>query len=359
MTQPSPNTYALILAGGSGQRFWPVSRDKLPKQLLRLFDDKTMLEHTIDRLEGLVPKENILILTNHLQLEGVRAVLPDFPVENIVAEPEKRDTAPAIAVAVGWVAARNPEATMMVLPSDHIIQDKDAFQRALKTACMAAEQSGALVTIGIKPTWACPSYGYVERGEPYVVTPDTGVPVYDVVRFREKPSVDLAESFLAQGNFTWNAGMFFWTLATVRENLTAHCPELATFVNTLAESKDFGATLNEEFPKLPKLSIDYALMEKAPRVLNVEACFDWDDVGNWTSVGAYLKKDLEGNQHNCIVSIQDSAKNLIFTQTGQHVALLGVEDLLVVSTPDALLIAHQSQAEKIKKLVDGLPSELR
>ena len=353
------STYALILAGGSGQRFWPVSRDRLPKQLLRLFDDKSMLEHTVARLEGLVPHENILVLTNEQQLQGVREALPDFPEENIIAEPTKRDTAPALALAVGWVAARDPRATMMVLPSDHLIQNVAEFQRSLRTACAAAEQTGALVTIGIKPGWACPSYGYVERGERLTLEKDEGVPVYDVVRFREKPSVELAEQFLAQGNFTWNAGMFFWKLDAVRRNLSDHCPELAQFVAELEETPDFDATLKEKFPALPKLSIDYALMEKAPSVLNVEATFDWDDVGNWTSVGHYLNKDTSGNQHNCTVSGMDSSGNLVFSHTAQHIALLGVHDLMVISTPDALLVAHRSQAETLKKLVDGLPHELK
>lgn len=355
------STYALILAGGSGQRFWPVSRDRLPKQLLRLFDDKSMLEHTVHRLDGLVPRENILILTNQQQLEGVREALPDFPAENIIAEPVKRDTAPAIALAVGWVAARDPQATMMVLPSDHLIRDVAAFQNTLRTACAAAEESGALVTIGIKPGWACPSYGYVERGERYE-SPGagaSGIPVYEVVRFREKPSVEVAEQFVAQGNFTWNAGMFFWKVETVRKNLDAHCPELGAFVTALEQCTDFAATVAGQFATLPKVSIDYALMEKAPRVLNVEAVFDWDDVGNWTSVGHYLNADVAGNQHNCTVSGQDSSGNLVYSQTGQHIALLGVHDLMVISTGDALLVAHRSQAESLKKLVDGLPIELR
>jgi mannose-1-phosphate guanylyltransferase len=359
VSRPSQATFALILAGGSGQRFWPASRDRLPKQLLKLFDGKTMLEHTVARLEGVVPKENILILTNHLQLEGARAALPDFPAENIVAEPEKRDTAAAIALAVGWVAARDPRATMLVLPSDHLIQDRAAFQKTVRAACAAAQQSGALVTIGIKPTWACPGYGYIERGARFAMNPDPGISVFEVVRFREKPAPDLAEQFLAQGNFAWNAGMFFWTVPTMREELARHCPELSAFVDALAASQDFAATVKVTFPALPKLSIDYALMERASRVLNVEAAFDWDDVGNWTSVGAHLSSDGQGNQHNCAVTQLDADNNIIFTQTKQHVALLGVSDLLVISTGDALLVAHRSQAEKIKKLVDGLPEELR
>jgi mannose-1-phosphate guanylyltransferase len=357
MISPSKAIYALVLAGGSGQRFWPVSRDRTPKQLLALFDEKTLLEHTINRLEGVVPKENILVLTNHQQLDGVLAALKNFPAENIVAEPEKRDTAPAIALAIGWVAARDPEAIMMVLPSDHIIKDVASFQRTLITACDAARQSGALVTIGIKPTWACPGYGYIERGEQHPM--DGDIPVYEVKRFREKPDAKLAEHFIEQGNFSWNAGMFFWTVPAVCENLARQCPELGLFVDELKNSNDFSATLKKTFPTLPKLSIDYALMEKAPHALNVEAAFDWDDVGNWTSVGAYLETDAAGNQHNCVLSQIDAEKNLVFSRTDQHIALLGVQDLMVISTPDALLVAHRSQAEKLKKLVDGLPAHLR
>jgi mannose-1-phosphate guanylyltransferase len=247
----------------------------------------------------------------------------------------------------------------MVLPSDHLIREVAAVQNTLRTACAAAEESGALVTIGIKPSWACPSYGYVERGERYASKTGSDIPVYEVVRFREKPSAELAEQFMAQGNFTWNAGMFFWNVDTVRKNLEAHCPELAAFVTALQQCTDFAATVEQQFPTLPKVSIDYALMEKAPRVLNVEAAFDWDDVGNWTSVGHYLDTDMAGNQRNCTVSSMDSSGNLVYSTTGQHIALLGVHDLMVISTGDALLVAHRSQAESLKKLVDGLPMELR
>ncbi len=359
MTPETNSRYALILAGGSGQRFWPISRDALPKQLLKLFGDKTLLEMTVERLEGLVPKENILILTNKQQEAGVRALLPYLPKENIVAEPEKRDTAPAIALAVGWVVARDPNATMMVLPADHLIQNRAEFQRVLTTAMQAAEAGNALVTVGIKPTWPCPSYGYVERGRRASLPGVEGNGVYEVVRFREKPNPDLAEHFISQGTFTWNAGMFIWTIPAIFSELSRHCPALADFVSELRGSKDFAATVSKQFSKLPKLSIDYALMERASRVLNVEATFDWDDVGNWTSVGRYLKNDDDGNQYNCVLSQIGAANNLVFTQTGQHVALLGVQDLIVVSAGDALLITSRAHAENIKKLADQLPKELR
>jgi mannose-1-phosphate guanylyltransferase len=355
----TPSRYALILAGGSGQRFWPISRDSLPKQLLKLFGDKTLLEMTVDRLDGLVPTENIVILTNKQQEAAVRKLLPQLPKENIIAEPEKRDTAPAIALGVGWVVARDPTATMMVLPADHLIKDQKEFHRVLNNAAKAAEVGSSLVTIGIKPTWACPSYGYVERGRRASLPGVDDQAVYEVERFREKPNPDLAEHFINQGTFTWNAGMFIWTIPAIFSELSRHCPALADFVSELRNSKDFAATMSKQFSKLPKLSIDYALMERASRVLNIEATFDWDDVGNWTSVGRYLTNDENGNQHNCAFSQLDSSSNLVFSQTGQHIALLGVQDLIIVSAKDALLITSRSHAESIKKLADQLPKELK
>ena len=349
----------MILAGGSGQRFWPLSRDTLPKQLLRLFGGKTLLELTIERLEGLVPKENILILTNQQQEAAVRGIARDLPAENIFAEPEKRDTAPAVALAVGLVVRRDPNATMMVLPADHLIKDVEAYHDVLETAMRAAESGNSLVTIGIKPTWPCPSYGYVERGRAVSLPGVDAMPVFEVARFREKPNPELAEFFLSQGNFSWNAGMFIWTIPAIFSELSRHCPELADFVSELRNSRDLAATVKHQFGRLPKLSIDYALMERASHVLNIEATFDWDDVGNWTSVGTYLDKDEAGNCHNCATSTFEARDNLVFSQTPQHVALLGVQELIVVQTPDALLIASKSHAESIKKLVDTLPTGLR
>ena len=360
MSDNTSHRYALILAGGSGQRFWPVSRDALPKQLLKLFGDKTLLELTVERLEGLVPLDHILVLTNAAQIEGVRGVLPMLPEANIIAEPEKRDTGPAIALAAGWVAARDPEATMMVLPADHLINDRVAFQNVLRGACETAEATDGLVTIGIKPTWACPSYGYVERGvRTGFPSVKSDVAIYEVECFREKPNTELAEHYLAQGNYTWNAGMFFWTLPAVIEELSCHAPELAHFVQELRKSTDFDATVRTQFSRLPKLSIDYALMEKADRVFNVEATFDWDDVGNWNSVGHYLQKDAAGNQHNVPLAQHLAENNIVFSQTGQLIALLGVQDLIVVAANDALLVSTKAHAESIKKIVDALPKTLK
>jgi len=351
--------YALILAGGSGERFWPLSRRNRPKQLLRLVSERTLLEETVARLEGFVPTERILILTNIEQEKGVRDLLEGFPKQNIIAEPAKRDTAAAVALGAGWVAARDHSATMLAFPADHVIADRAAFQETMKTAAAAAEETGALVTIGIKPTWACPGFGYNEQGEPVRQRSDGKIAVHRVVRFREKPNIDLAESFLRKGNFRWNAGMFVWSVPTVLSEFNRHAPELADFISQVRSPKDLDKILHERFAKLPRISFDYAIMEKAEHVLVVEASFDWDDVGSWQAVARYFKKDEHGNAANGALTALDSSDNIIFNDGETTIALLGVHNLIVVRTGDAILICHRHQAEKIKNLVGTLPPELQ
>jgi mannose-1-phosphate guanylyltransferase len=356
----SQSIYALILAGGSGERFWPVSRRTRPKQLLQLVSERTLLENTVRRLDGLIPPDRILILTNIEQEAATRALLPDFPAANIVAEPAKRDTAAAVALGVGWVAARDHMATMIVLPADHVIKDTASFRATLTTAAEAAQETGALVTIGIKPTWACPGFGYIEQGKPLrLQTESKGAAVHHVVRFREKPNAELAESFVRKGNFRWNAGMFVWTVPTVLSEFNRHAPELASFIAQLSAPKMFDRTLRTKFEALPKISFDYAIMEKADRVLMVEAAFDWDDVGSWQAVASYFRSDDQGNASNGDITAEDSTNNIVFDQDGTKVALLGVHNLIVVRTGDALLVCHRHQAEKIKNLVGKLPPELQ
>ncbi|MBK1834882.1 mannose-1-phosphate guanylyltransferase [Roseibacillus ishigakijimensis] len=354
------SNYALILAGGSGTRFWPLSRNRQPKQLLDLFGDGTLLEQTIARLEGLVPHENIFILTNEVQEAKTREVASMLPAENIFAEPAKRDTAPAVALGIGLIAARDPDATMMVLPADQLIRDTAAYQQVMRDAVAVAAQTEALVTVGIKPTWPCPSYGYIERGNKATIT---GCEVqnapYEVSRFREKPAPELAEKFLKAGNFAWNAGMFIWSVPTVLAQLEKHAPELRKFVKELCRSSDLTATVAAQFPELTPISIDYALMEKAERVLNIEATFDWDDVGSWISVAKYLDQQGETNATNTDLALIEAENNIVFNNNkGVKVALLGVNDLIVVQTEDALLVANRHQADAIKKLSDQLPEGL-
>jgi mannose-1-phosphate guanylyltransferase len=355
---PSP-LYVLILAGGSGERFWPLSRRACPKQLLTLFSAETLLEATLRRLDGLVPPANVLILTNAEQADGVRAVAKSIPAENIVAEPAKRDTAAAIALGVGWVAARQSHATMAVLPADHLIQDIAGFQQTLSTAANLALRTGELVTIGIKPTWACPGFGYIELGA-NVKVPDAppGPPAFNVLRFREKPGVELAEQFIAQGNFRWNAGMFIWTIPAILNAFERYAPSLAEFVSRL-RTGDFEALLRNSFPTLPRISIDYAVMEKAGRVIVVESAFDWDDVGSWTAVAKYLDEAPWENRANTSICSLEAGNNIVYSNRKKFVALMGVHDLIVVETADALLVCHRHEAEKIKQLVSLVPPELQ
>src|SRR5216117_1377705 len=352
--------YALILAGGSGERFWPLSRQARPKQLLRLVSKKTLLEETLARLEGFIPRERILILTNTEQESAVRKLLGNLPKENILAEPAKRDTAAAIALGTGWVAVRDHAAIMVVLPADHIIANRDAFQDTLALAADAAEETSELVVIGIKPTWACPGFGYIEHGKLVNLRkrPDNEL-IHRVVRFREKPNPDLAESFLRRGNFRWNAGMFVWSVPTVLREFNRHAPELADFISQLRAPGNFEKALRERFSKLPLISFDYAIMEKADRVLVVEAGFDWDDIGSWTAVANYFKNDEHGNAANGAITAVDSTNNIVFDQDGTTIALLGVHNLIVVRTKDAVLVCHKHQAERIKTLIGKLPPELQ
>jgi mannose-1-phosphate guanylyltransferase len=352
--------FVLILAGGSGERFWPLSRKSRPKQLLSLFSKETLLEATLRRLDGLVPPAQILVLTNADQESSVRALCPALPEENIIAEPAKRDTAAAIALGAGWIAQRAVDATMIVLPADHLIKDTAGFQRTLRVAATAAEETGELVTIGIKPTWACPGFGYIEQGAPLSRTSGpSDPPIFEVTRFREKPNAELAESFLTQGHFRWNAGMFIWSVSAILSAFNRYAPALGEFIGRLHAGEDLVALLRNNFPALPKISIDYAIMEKATRVLVVEAAFDWDDVGGWTAVAKYLASDDAGNHGNCPVKTLDSANNIVFSSDARTVALLGVSDLIVVQTPDAVLVCQRHEAEKIKQLVALVPPELQ
>lgn len=316
-----------------------------------------MLRQAVERLDGLVPVSNIFILTNALQEAEVRRQVPELPSANIVAEPARRDTAPAVALGVALIAAQDATANMIVIPSDSLILDDDAFRSLAEDALHLASTEKALMTIGIRPTWACPSYGYIERAARLGNTA-LRHDCYEVTRFREKPDAATAAQYLAAGNFTWNAGMFIWNVAHVREQLTKYTPELACFIDRFTTTDNAAAFIAEEFPKLTPISIDFALMEKADRVLNFEATFDWDDVGSWISVGKYLQQDAAANASNMPLNVQNASGNIVFCAQGKHVALVGVEDLIVVDSGDALLVTRRDCADQIKNIVADLPQHL-
>lgn len=351
----NPNAYVCIMAGGSGERFWPMSRQRTPKHLLKLFTDRTLLEDTVRRFDGVVPRENIFVLTNQAQLEGTRAALPFLKPDQIVAEPAKRDTAPAAALATGLVRARNPDAVMALLPADALIKNHRRLATQLAVALARAASTNALLTFAIKPSYPSPSFGYLEMGDELARTVDGGV-VRQVTRFVEKPDRPTAERYVAGGNHAWNAGMFIWKVSAFLTEVERHAPELARFVREFPAG-DPAAYLAAKFSQLPKISVDYAVMEKAAAVETVIAEYDWDDVGMWTSLPPHLPSDdsknaIKGN----VVAVE--ASNNIAISNGRMVALVGVKDLVVVETADAVLVCHRDSVQEIKKLIPKLPKEL-
>jgi mannose-1-phosphate guanylyltransferase len=354
----SSSFFACIMAGGSGERFWPMSRAQTPKHLLKLFSDRTLLEETVRRIGSVVPAQNIFVLTNAVQLPGTRAALAGLiPEAQIIAEPAKRDTAPAAALATALVRARGGEnATLALLPADAFIKDTAIFAQQLATALPRAAETGAILTIAIKPDHAATGFGYLEMGEERVK--GAGGQVRAVKRFVEKPDLATAERYVASGDFAWNAGMFFWRVSTFLEEAQCNAPELAAFVREYpkgtAEGEKFMA---ERFPVLPKISVDYAIMEKARNVETLLAQFDWDDVGLWTAVPKHLPNDAAGNASRGQMVAIDSTNN-ITVSNGRMIALCGVKDLVVVETADAVLVCHKDAVQEIKKICGKLPKEL-
>jgi mannose-1-phosphate guanylyltransferase len=355
MKEPS-RFFACIMAGGSGERFWPMSRTQTPKHLLKLLSERTLVEETVRRIGAAVPKENIFVLTNEVQLPGTRAALAGLvPAAQIIAEPAKRDTAPAAALATALVRARGgDQATLALLPADAFIADAAGFGRQLGGALARADESGAILTIAIKPDHAATGFGYLEMGAERATGP-AGT-VREVKRFVEKPDLATAQRYVASGDFAWNAGMFFWRVGTFLGEAERNAPELAQFIREFPQG-DFSAFLAQRFPSLPKISVDYAIMEKARAVETLLAKFDWDDVGLWTALPKHLKNDAAGNATRGAVFTAAAANNIAISN-GRTIALCGVKDLVVVETADSILVCHRDAVQDIKKIVTQLPKEL-
>jgi mannose-1-phosphate guanylyltransferase len=347
------------MAGGRGERFWPQSRLKKPKHLLPIVGDKAMLAQAVDRVLGLVPPENIFIITNTEQREAVLEICPEVLPSQVVGEPVGRDTAAAVGLAAVLVQERNPEGAFAILPADHVIHDTEGFQKTLALGFEQAEQGEYLVTIGIDPTEPATGYGYIHRGE----QASSKNPVFKVQRFVEKPDLETAKGYLASGEYAWNAGMFVWKALTVRKSISKYVPELEASLTAiqaeLSSGKELSTVLALHYPDIQKISIDFAVMEKADNVLTIPAAFDWDDVGEWPAVARHYEADAGGNVSRGKSVLKDSSGNIIFSDEGHLVALLGVDDLIVVRTEDATLVCHKDQAQKIKELVSVVGEELR
>jgi mannose-1-phosphate guanylyltransferase len=346
--------YAVIMAGGSGTRFWPLSREARPKQLLKLAGERTMIQATVDRLAGLVPHERTLVVTNRAHVTEIAEQLPQLPRGAIWGEPCKRDTAACIGWAASWLAAHDPDAVMAVMPADHLIEPSKRFQQAiLQGARLVAESPGRLVTFGVRPTYPAESFGYIERGEPLAAASGES-PAYTVRRFREKPNAETAREFIAAGRYYWNAGIFVWRAETILAELRRHQPELYAHVARIAAAAaapDFAAVLDREFAEIGPISIDYAVMERAENVAVVEAPFAWDDVGSWQAVARRRGQDGEGNTVVGRHLGLDTTGAIVYTDDDHLVATIGLADVLVVHTPDATLVADKRDEQAVRRLV--------
>jgi mannose-1-phosphate guanylyltransferase len=349
--------YVIILAGGSGTRFWPLSRTRTPKQLMSVFGGKSMLQRTVERVLPLGPKR-IMVVTNVAQAAGTAEQLAQYdqvPVD-IIEEPVGRNTAPAIALAARIIAQYDPHGTMLVLPADHFIRNEDEFRRVVSGACSSA-RSGALLTLGIEPTRPETGYGYIEAGE-------APAPPFPVRRFVEKPDAARAAGFLASGNFYWNSGMFVWTVAAIEKELARQMPELSAAIKGLEFSPHsfdlapLRPRIEAIYPAIRGESIDYGVMERAENVQVIPAEFGWSDVGSWSALPEVIAPDADGN-----VAIESAglialdARNSLAYGSGKLVALIGVEELIVVDTPDALLVCHADRAQDVKKIVERLQQD--
>lgn len=347
--------HAVIMAGGSGTRFWPASRSVRPKQLLELAGKQSMIQATVSRLGKLVSPDRVLIVTNQRLVGPISAQLPQLPTGAVLGEPCKRDTAPCIGLAAASVGLEDPEAVMAVMPADHVITSDEVFQAAIQRAVGLVDQDPSrLVTFGISPTYPAESFGYIERGE------KVGEDAYRVNQFREKPQAEVAKRYLESGSFYWNSGIFVWRAQTILDLLEQYEPSMFAHITKIRDAlgtDHFQDVLQTEFTQIVGKSIDYAVMERAEEVVVIEAPFRWDDVGSWTSLERLHDQTDEGNtiMGKC-VAIDSS--NSVLRSEGEHlIATVGVKDLIVVHTPDATLVANRHDEESVRKIVQLLEKE--
>lgn len=346
---------AIVMAGGSGTRFWPLSRQHLPKQFLCLDGNRSLIQQTVDRIQPLVGLADVRIITNEKHRMRTREQLPDVHDDQIIAEPCGRDTAPCIALAAALSEQDEPGCSMIVLAADHRIQPAEKFREALATALEFIERSPeSLVTFGILPNRPATGYGYLKRDE--LLSCHGDVAIYRLSAFHEKPDLAQAQAFLDDGRFFWNAGIFVWKARTILDELQRHAPAIAEQARRIADawpSTNRDTVFRHEFERMPKISIDYAVMEKASNVRIVTSPFDWDDVGSWLALQRLRNSDESGN-----ISIGDftgiDCEGCVSVSEGGMVAALGVQDLIMVHTPDVTLVAHRDDEQRVKQLLAEL-----
>ena len=359
-TNTNKDYYVVIMAGGRGERFWPVSREATPKQLISILGDRSFLQEAVDRVLPVVPAENTFIITNVAQVDEVRRQLPELPAGNIIAEPCGRDTCAAVALGAALVGQSNPNGVMAVLPADHVIPDPERFQQVLSDTLSYASHGNHIVTIGINPNEPATGYGYIHCGNP-VDTSGLKTAFFEGRRFVEKPDLATAEKYLSSGEYRWNAGMFIWSYATILGALDAHQPEMADLCRKWAGADSLAgmiAMLDTDYPPITKISVDFAIMEKVDNVVVADGAFTWDDLGAWTALARHIAPDAQGNSAKADFVHVDSSNNIIFDNRSAErktpISLVGIHDCIVVQTNDATLVASKKESQKIKDLVKML-----
>ncbi len=344
------NIYAVVLAGGRGERFWPKSRSSMPKQLLTLAGQSSMLAETLARVEPLAPPERQWVVTGADLVKSIEKVGIIGP--RLIGEPEGRNTAPAIAVAAGEILREDPEGVMLVLPSDHFIRDVEQFRKVLKEAIKLARRN-YLVTIGITPDRPETGYGYIERGE---MLPGCELPCFAVKSFREKPDLLTARKFVKSGYFYWNGGIFVWKASVILKQIDKHLPDLGAKLREWQKKGGLGAgsgAFAQLYNQVEKISIDYGVMEKAEKVAVIKGAFGWDDLGSWEAVERFHPRDKHGNVLVGSALAIDSENNLIYSDDG-ITAALGLKDIIVVQSQGAVLVCHRSKVQEVRKVLEVL-----
>lgn len=345
----NPNLYSVILAGGRGERFWPQSRTESPKQFLSLFGGVPLIRQAAQRLNPLVRSERTFVITSANLVELTRTTLPEIPPENIVGEPMGRDTAAAVALACGLIRQRDPDGVVCIFPADALITNTEGFQQTIATAGSRAAVAPAILTIGIPPSYPATGFGYIQAGE---IRVEGSIRIRAAERFVEKPNVETAEGYLRDGHYLWNAGIFIWHVRTMAAALRAHAPEVAAMSEAIAQGTpdQIDRLLSTLYPPLPRISVDYAVMEKVDNIEVVDAAFDWDDVGTWTALPSYFPQDELGNTALGKLSALDAKGNIVLSQD-RLTALIGVDDLVVVHAGNATLVCPKARVGEIKKLL--------
>lgn len=346
---------ALIMAGGSGQRFWPLSTEERPKQLLKLFSDKSMIRETVDRILPIISKDRIFIATNKKQAKGIREELPMISSDNIIVEPAFKDTAAAIGYGALYIKERFKDACMVVLASDHLIKDEKNFRSIILKASDAAMTKECIVTLGIKPSHPETGYGYI-----YIET-DSNIEleqIYPVQKFLEKPNIEKAKTYIAAGNFLWNSGMFIFKAQTILEEIERYMPrhnlvikELGQLISQGLKGQELSDKAAPYFERFQKISIDFGIMERSMKIKVIPSDFGWNDIGSFTALNAIFKPDINGNViKNSNIRQVDTSDNTIVTD-GFTVGTIGVNNLIIVQSENKLLVCHKDRAQEIKKII--------